>query len=139
MMTATDNGFAPAYRDELEPLAGPRRSYDPWVVSCGWIDGWVLDMCDRRTPPDDGLDTSHPSATARTGRWLGWRRRGLRASADPAAARDVDTAGCAEIDGAIGEPGGTRTHDQGLKRPLLYRLSYRLTNFGAFARRGRTL
>ncbi len=26
-----------------------------------------------------------------------------------------------------GEPGGTRTHDQGLKRPLLYRLSYRLT------------
>lgn len=40
-----------------------------------------------------------------------------------------------------GEPGGTRTHDQGLKRPLLYRLSYRLTlpARGFPGRAGRTL
>ncbi len=40
-----------------------------------------------------------------------------------------------------GEPGGTRTHDQGLKRPLLYRLSYRLTPpaRSASGRAGRTL
>src|SRR5690606_5419387 len=36
--------------------------------------------------------------------------------------------------GNNGEPGGTRTHDQRIKSPLLYRLSYRLTVLGLSAR-----
>ena len=36
---------------------------------------------------------------------------------------------------ACGAPGGTRTHDQRLKRPLLYRLSYRRTQRESLAYR----
>jgi hypothetical protein len=56
IMTATTAPHDHLFRDDAfprqEPLAGPRRCLDPWIVSYGWVDGWVLDMCDSREPAE---------------------------------------------------------------------------------------
>jgi hypothetical protein len=56
------------FRDDAfpreEPLAGPRRCLDPWIVSYGWVDSWVLDMCDRGELPDWRRDAPAPRSAS---------------------------------------------------------------------------
>jgi hypothetical protein len=64
-MSGTTTIHERLFRDTTEePLAGPRRDLDPWIVTYGWVDNWVLDMCDRREPPAWMQDAPAPRPMA---------------------------------------------------------------------------